>query len=240
MHPVYRNALAVVSLIAAAPFLAAQAADPSGHWEGAVQTPETPVAVEVDLAKDNQGQLIGTLANPAQNLKGLQLSNFAVDGKSIQFQVKGTPGERAFKGTLSSDGASMSGQYAQAGYLMSFALTRTGPARIEAAPKNPAISKELEGTWKGTSSSGGELRMVLANQPGGTSTGSILNTDEGLEIPISAIQQKGASVTLEVKAVGASFEGELNAKAELNGTLKEGGATRPLVFHRVAASETGK
>ncbi|MBZ5610753.1 MAG: hypothetical protein LAP38_21020 [Acidobacteriia bacterium] len=239
MHPVYRSSMLLVSLLAVVSFVSAQpAADPSGHWEGAIQTPETPVAIEIDLAKNSQGQLIGTLANPSQNLKGLPLSDIAVDGKSVQFQIKGTPGDRAFKGALSADGASMSGQYTQAGYLMSFALTRTGAARIEAAPTSPAISKELEGSWKGTSASGGELRMVLTNQPDGTSTGSILNVEEGLELPISAITQKGSSVTLEVKAVGASYVAELGANAELTGTLKEGSISRPLVFHRAGAAAT--
>ncbi len=138
MHPVYRSSTLVVSLLAAVSFAAAQpAADPSdslaGHWEGAVQTPESPISVEIDLAKNSQGHFIGTLGNPSQNLKGLALSDIAVDGKSVHFQVKGTPGERAFKGTLSADGSSMSGEYTQAGYLMPFNLTRTGDARIEAA-----------------------------------------------------------------------------------------------------------
>ena len=238
MHPVYRSSTLVVSLLAAVSFAAAQpAADSSnslaGHWEGAVQTPESPISVEIDLAKNSQGRLIGTLGNPSQNLKGLVLSDIAVDGKSIRFQVKGTPGERAFKGTLSADGSTMSGEYTQAGYLMPFAVTRTGDARIETVPKIAAVSKELEGTWKGTASSGGELRMVLANQTDGTSTGSIVNVDEGLEIPISSIVQKGSRVTVEVKAVGASFVGEI-AASDLTGTLTEGGSSRPLVFKRAS------
>jgi hypothetical protein len=236
MHPVYRSSTLVVSILAAVSCAAAQAPESSrqltGHWEGAVQTPDSAIAVEVDLAKNSQGQLIGTLGNPAQHLKGLALSDIAIDGKSVQFQVKGTPGERAFKGTLS-DGKSMSGQYTQAGYLLAFNLVRTGEAQFDAAPKNAAITKELEGTWKGTSSSGGELRMTLANQPDGTSTGSIVNVEEGLEIPITAIVQKGSSVTLEVKAVGASFAGEIAAN-DLTGTLTEDGSSRPLVFKRIS------
>jgi hypothetical protein len=239
MHPVYRSSTLVVSMLAAVSLTAAQPAAESshgltGHWEGAVQTPESPINVGIDLAKNSRGEFVGTLGNPAQNLKGLVLSDIAVDGKAIRFQVKGTPGERAFKGTLSADGSTMSGEYTQAGYLMPFAVTRTGDARIETAPTIAAVGKELEGTWRGTASSGGELRMVLANQPDGTCTGSIVNVDEGLEIPISAISQKGSTVTLEVRAVGASFSGELTANTELSGTLKEGGSSRPLVFKRGA------
>jgi hypothetical protein len=41
-------------------------ADPSGHWEGAVQAPGKSVTIEVDLAKNARGELVGTLGNPAQ------------------------------------------------------------------------------------------------------------------------------------------------------------------------------
>src|SRR5215467_14121709 len=32
-------------------------ANPSGHWEGALEVPSAPVTVEVDLARDRTGQL---------------------------------------------------------------------------------------------------------------------------------------------------------------------------------------
>jgi hypothetical protein len=192
------------------------------------------VKIEVDLTKNSKGELAGTFGNPTQNLKGLPLSNCAVEGRSVRFQIKGAPGERTFEGALAADGKSMSGHYTQSGYTMPFGLTRTGDPRIEAPARSAPIGKELEGTWIGTLDVGGkQVRLVLtmSNQPDGTATGSFVNVDEGLEIPITTITQKVSSVTLDVKAVGGSYSGALNPEGtELVGTLTQGPAVLPLTF----------
>jgi len=227
--------LAALFLLPAAPLAAQSAADPSGHWEGAIQAPNMEVRFEIDLAKNSKGELAGSFGQPAENLRGLPLANFAMDGRSIDFQIKGSAaGQRTFKGALSADGASMSGDFSQAGFTVRFSLTRTGDARVDTPARNASIGKELEGTWNGTVDVNGlqrRLVLTLANQPDGAATGNVLNVDEGLEIPISAITQKGSSVTLDVKAVGGSFSGALNAEGtELVGTLTQGSAVEPVTF----------
>src|SRR5260370_39089379 len=102
------------------------AADPSGHWEGTIQAPTAEFNVELDLARNPKGEPTGSLSSSAQHLKGLPLSDFALEGNTVSFQVKGTPGERAFKGILAPDGKSMSGDYTQGGQAIPFTLTRTG------------------------------------------------------------------------------------------------------------------
>jgi hypothetical protein len=62
-----------------------------------------------------------------------------------------------------------------------------------------------------------------------------------LEIPIAAITQKASSLTLDLKAVGASFSGALNADAtELAGTYTQGPLALPLTFRRSSATEAKK
>jgi hypothetical protein len=234
-----------ISLIVAALLLLAPSsvpaqgpADPSGHWVGAVLVPNMEVPIEVDLAKDGNG-LSGTFANPSQNLRGLPLGNISVVGKEVSFQVRGSaPGERAFKGTLSDDGQSLSGDYSQGGYTIPFVLARKGDPQGEAPARSAAVSKALEGTWNGAlEASGVQRRLVLTvvNRPDGTSTGHFLNIDEGLEIPISAITEKASSVVLEVKALGGAYTGTLDAAgAELVGTWTQGPAGVPLTLRRAA------
>ncbi len=225
-------------LLVPAPSLRAQTAvDPSGHWEGAVQAPEMEVKIEIDLAKNSKGDLAGTFSNPAQNLKGLLLANFAVDGRSVSFQIKGSaPADRTFKGALSADGTSMSGEYTQGGYTIPFSMTRTGDPRIEPPAKSAPIGKELEGTWNSTLEVKGiqrRLVLTMSNQPDGTATGTFVNVDEGLEIPIATITQNASSVTLDVKAVGGSYSGALNPEGtELVGTWTQGPAALPLTSPR--------
>ena len=89
-------------------------------------------------------------------------------------------------------------------------LNRKGEAKFDAIAKSAAISKELEGTWKGAIDAGGvqrQISLTLANRPDGTSTGHFLSLDEGLEIPISTITQKASGVVLDVNALGGSGRG---------------------------------
>lgn len=234
MRPVTRMPLLAALLLLPAPFLLAQTAfDPSGHWEGTVQAPTMEVKFEIDLTKNSKGELEGTFGQPVQNLKGLSLSSFVLEGKLIRFQIKGAPGERVFEGALGGDGKYMSGDYTQSGYAMPFSMTRTGDARIEARVRSAPIGKELEGTWNGTLDVNGiqrRLVLTMSNQSD-TATASIVNVEEGLEIPITTITQDASNLILEVKAVGGSYSGALNQeRTELVGTWTQGPAVLPLIF----------
>jgi hypothetical protein len=221
--------------------IAQTAADPSGHWAGAIhvpaydQNPAREVNIEVDLAKNAGGALIGTFSQPATGAKGLPLSTVAVEGTAVTFEIKANDGG-LFHGTLS-DAATMSGAFitTQGGHAIPFSLTRTGDARIAPAPKSAAIGKELEGTWNGTLEvQGRQERLVLkmANRPDGTSTGTIIDLDgSGVEFPI-AMTQRAANVTIDVAAVGGSYIGVLNAATELVGTWTQGPIKLPLTFKR--------
>jgi hypothetical protein len=229
--------IAALLLLPSPSLLAQTAVDPSGHWEGAVQTPNMDVKIEMDLARNSKGELAGTFANPTQNVRGLLLSSVVVDGRSIGFQIKGSAaGERTFKGSLGADGASMSGEYTQGGFSMPFSMARTGEARIEPPASSAPIGKELEGTWKGTMDVNGTQRrlvLTMSNQPDGTATGTFVNVDEGLEIPVAAITHKASSVTLDVKVVAGSYSGTLNPeRMELVGTWTQGTVSLPLTFRR--------
>lgn len=237
-------AISIRSFAAAAIFVAGfavassaqPAVDPSGHWEGTIQVPDMPVQVEIDLTRDRSGELAGTFTQ-TQRLNGLPLANLAVENRAVTFQVKGSPaGERLFKGDVSDDGQSITGKFAQAGYSIPFSLRRTGDARVEAPARSARIENALVGTWNGTLEVNGvtrQLVLTMANQADGTSSGSIMNVDEGLEIPISAISQSASDVTLEIKAVGGSYSGALNnAGSEISGTLKQGSTTLPLNFQK--------
>jgi len=225
---------AALLVVPASSLRAGTAVDPSGHWEGTIQAPNMQVRVEIDLAKNGKGELAGTFGEPAQGVKGLPLSTVTVEGESVRFVVKGGPDPATFQGKLSADGASMSGDVAQAGYSIPFTLTRTGDARIAPVPKNAPIGKELEGSWNGALDLDGKpMRLVLkmSNQPDGTASGTIVSPDgSGVEVPI-AITQKASSVTIDVVSVGASFAGVLNAAGtELVGTWTQGTSSLPLTF----------
>jgi hypothetical protein len=215
------------------------AADPSGHWEGGINTPEGSIGVVVDLAKSRDGQLAGTIGVPPQNLRGFPLVIESAEGRAITFRFKGAPGNRVFQGVLADDGASMSGDFIQSGFSMRFALSRKGAAQIDPPIKSAPIAKELEGPWSATlegANQNGTTRQVilmLSNEEDGSSTGTVVNAGDGLEIPIASIKQDASTITLDLKAVGGSYSGRVNADGtEIVGTFIQGTAVLPLTFRR--------
>jgi hypothetical protein len=225
-------------LVPARPAGAQPDADPSGHWEGAVQAPGKPVTIEIDLARNARGELIGTLGNPAEGEKGLPLASVVVTGREVRFAVSARSGGGAFRGTLRDDGQAISGDFTMAqgqagdGRAMPFALARTGEPRIAPPPRSRPISKRLAGAWTGTLGVDGKqltLGMTLANQADGSASGTIRG--DGLELPV-AITETAAEVRIDVPSVTASYVGAWNAAGQLVGTWSQRSKSLPLTFQR--------
>jgi uncharacterized protein len=210
------------------------ASAPSGHWEGAIQIPGQELKIEIDLQK-SADKWEGTIAIPAQNLKGFPLSGISVKADSIAFAMKGVPGDPVFKGTLSKDSKTISGDFSQGGGTIPFAVTRTGDAKIDPVPKSTRVTKDLEGSWEGSLDvDGNVLRLILklANQPNGAATGTLVSVDQGgAEIPVAAVVQTGTQLKVLVPVIVGSYEGELK-EGVLSGKWTQGPRTWPLVFKR--------
>jgi hypothetical protein len=213
-------------------------ADPSGHWEGAVEARGKSVTIEVDLARNARGELIGTLGNPAEGEKGLPLATVVVAGREVRFAVNARSGGGSFRATLRDDGKAMSGDFtlAQGGESMAlpFQLTRTGEPRIAPPPRSAPISKRLAGRWTGTLAVDGKsvtLGLMLANQADGTASGTVRS--DGLELPV-AITETAAEVRIDVPSVTGSYVGAWNAAGQLVGTWSQHAKSLPLTFRREA------
>jgi hypothetical protein len=231
-------ASAAVLLCAAvsAPAQAGQTPSASGHWTGVLTTPATPLDVEVDLQPGTPPAWVGTISIPAQNLKAFPLSSIAVEGTSVSFVMANVPGTPTFKGTLSADGTTLSGTFAQGAGTLPFSMTRKGDAVITPPAKSTVITKDLEGTWNGALEAGGRtlrLTLKLANAADGA-TGSIVSLDQGgTEIAIATITQAAAHLTLEVPTIAGSYSGDLK-DGKLVGTWTQGPGSLPLEFVRAA------
>ncbi len=208
---------------------------PAGHWEGAIQTPNGDLNVEIDLAQEAGTGWIGTISVPAQGSKGVPLIDVAVKEDAVSFGLT-APGDPVFHGTLAKEGGKINGKFTQSGLEMALNLTRTGEAKIEKATKNAPLSKELEGTWEGvleTPNQQFRLRFELSNKDG-AATGKLFSLDQGgNEIPVSRITQTEARVKLEVPMVSGSFEGELKGE-KLAGNWSQGPGTLPLTLTKSA------
>ncbi len=209
---------------------AAIAGDAAGHWEGAIQTPGSDVAIVVDIVKSGDGKLGGAIGMPGEKLQGLPLKSVAVDGTSIRFHARM---DQEFNGYFAGEGDEIKGDVTVEGHQLPIYLKRTGAAKIESRIINAAIARRFEGSWTATLGSE-KLQLMLMNRPDGTSTGSVVNLDEGeLEIPVSTIMVEGGGLKLGLKAIDGSYAGELSADGtELVGTFQQGSQAVPLKFLR--------
>lgn len=118
-----------------------------GHWQGAIVLPAGRLEIDVDLVTQD-GKLAGDISIPVQNLHDYALSGVAADGGKIRFEMAGIPGQPSFEGTLSEDGAKISGPFRQGGGELTFELARAaGPAekaRLALAGLDPVLEQAVK------------------------------------------------------------------------------------------------
>jgi hypothetical protein len=241
MHVRYLVVPLAVVLSCRVQLTAQTAADITGHWEGAIHAPGREIAIEVDLGKGRNGELIGAFNNPGEKLTGFPLSDVAVDGRTVHFTLKAGSGGGPFKGVVSADGTTIDGDFTattpKGPMTLPITLARKGEAHIEPPPINKAISSALEGEWRGTIDVNEKpmgVTLTLMNHPDGTSSGTAVSDGGNAEIPITTIEQNGPNVVLEMKIIGGVYSAALSADgAELIGSWTQAGFEAPLTFRRV-------
>ena len=111
----------------------------------------------------------------------------------------------------------------------------------ETAKQQPVV-----GTWQGTlpNGMGGQIRVVLKVRQAaeGGLTATMDSPDQNAsDIPVAKITFENGKLTLEVAAVGGSYEGTLDpAKNEIAGTWKQSGQALPLAFKKEPAKDGAK
>lgn len=236
----YRSLRSITVAAALVPLCLARAdaVDPSGHWEGSIHAPAQDVAVEVDLAYDEGGKLVGTFSNPGQQIKGFPFATAQVSGNSVTLEIKIGTDKQAFAGEVAADGQSMSGQFLVSVYGVPFDLKRTGAAAIAPPPRSPAIDAALAGEWNASLDVGGQalpVVLTMTSHADGTSLGSWAS-GQGTATPVT-IAYEGRSVTLTSTVLSAAYSGMLNADGtEITGTFRESSLEQPMTFRRAVAT----
>jgi hypothetical protein len=234
-----RTGSIVVSIIAFA--VTMQAQDARGHWAGTVEIPNQPLTMEVDLDKTPANVWIGSLAIPVQKATGIPLDAITSANGKCSFRIKGAPGDPTFAGTLSADGKTLTGNFNQGPASFPFKFTRTGDPKVETVKANPAVGKELLGSWEGTLEAGQPLRLVLkiSNSDAGATAVFVSLDQNGVEIPVNTIDQKGTKVKFEARMINGSYDAEISPDgSELNGQWSQGGGSAPLKLKKAGAPKT--
>jgi hypothetical protein len=209
---------------------------PAGRWEGSITTPTGALKVIVDLDRDDKGIWIGDIDIPDQGVKDLPLRDVSVSGDAVSFGLPAGPGEPMFKGKVSPDGSTISGDFSQSGSNVPFSLKRTGEAKVNLPGKNPELPEKFTGKWEGKlDTPGGSLSLVfnLSNKDG-SAIGTIDSPDQGaVGIPISLISASDSSIKIGVQLVSGEYKGKLGEDGKtLTGDWSQGGQTLPLVLKK--------
>jgi hypothetical protein len=229
------HAVAVCLWIACAGAVSAQN-DARGHWTGNIDTPAGAMAVEVDLDKAASGW-IGSLSIPAQGASGIPLDPVTFADGKVAFSMKGPAGAPGFSGTLSADGKTLDGNLSLGPQSLPLKLNRTGEAKVEVPKPSPPVTAEFLGTWEGSVNYGAPLRLTLtiSNGKAGAEAVMVSLDQDNANIPVTTITQKGTKLSLDVKAVGGGYEGEINKDGtQIDGMWSQLGQSTPLVLKKAA------
>jgi len=230
---------AIVLLASAA--LGQAAENAAGRWEGVAQIPGNELRLIVDLSDEGGKDWVGSIIVPGFGVKGAPLVDLHVRGGDLDFAIKGALGnQRAgraeIQAHLTADGK-LAGDFKQGGHSAPFTLAKTGPAQVELPPRNTAVTKELEGEWKGDYEMLGYARHATMKFSNRAAEGAVLEfTIVGKKVnnvPVSLVTQDDDFVTVKSEEFGITFEGRFNKSAgELKGTLSQGSMEAPLVLKR--------
>jgi len=121
--------------------------------------------------------------------------------------------------------------------LLTLTALGTLAAQAPALPAKPVPGEGAAGEWLGILDVGAaKLRLGLhVEKKEDGSLGAVLDSiDQGAKIPVEAAVFERRALRLDLKAIGASYEGALNADGSvLEGTWSQGGQKLPLKFHRL-------
>jgi hypothetical protein len=213
----------------------------SGRWEGVARVPGHDVRLVVDLSDEGGKGWIGSIVLPDFGVKGAPLVDLEVRGGDVAFAIKGALGnERAGRAELkarpTADGK-LAGDLLQGGNTAPFVLEKTGPPQVDLPPRNTAVSKELEGEWKGDYEMMGAARhatLKFANRGAeGAAVELVIVGRKVNNVPVSLVTQDGDFLTIKSDEFGITFEGRFAKEAgEIKGTISQGPMEVPLVLRR--------
>lgn len=230
------------AILFASAALCQAAENAAGRWEGVAQIPGNELKLIVDLSDEGGKDWTGSIIVPGFGVKGAELADLHVRGGDLTFAIKGAlgngrAGRAELKAHLTADGH-LAGDFTQGGNSAPFVLEKTGPAQVELPPRNTAVSKEVEGEWKGDYEMMGYARhATLKFSNRGAAEGAALEFvivgKKVNNVPVSLVTQDENFITVKSDEFGITFEGRFNKEAgEIKGTLSQGPLEAPLLLRR--------
>ena len=122
-------------------------------------------------------------------------------------------------------------------FIAAESLTVVAFAAAEETPERTS-SEGIAGNWLGTLKAGAvELRVLvkIKSTDEGTLSGKLDSLDQGVkDLPIDVLTLEDSELRMELKSIGAVFEGTLNPmRNKIDGNWRQGGNVLPLEFEKI-------
>jgi|GEM_PF-1717209 len=202
-----------------------------GDWSGTLTVGPAQLRLVLHLTAAKDGSLTATLDSIDQGANGIPVTSATLTGSKLSLTVDAVHG--TYEGTVNKDASEIAGTWNQ-GQPLELNFKRGQPQAAASAPK-PAAPSDIDGTWQGSlDTPKGTLRILF----------KIVNMDTGLTatmqspdqtpvwLPTTSVTRSGNKLTIDMKAFGASFEGQINAaKDSIDGSFTQG-MSIPLVLKK--------
>jgi hypothetical protein len=200
----------------------------AGDWKGTISTPTLEVRVALHITKTGNGGLSATLDSIDQGARGLAVSSLVLESSTLKFTVDAAKG--SYEGKVSVNGDSIDGIWTQGGPY---------PLRFERGSFKPAVHKpakptDIDGAWSGdldTHQGSEHLVFHILNTADGLT--ATLQNKANATIPVTSVARNGLVLKMEIKAVGAVFEGTITPDLKMVlGFFTQGGTKVPIILRR--------
>jgi hypothetical protein len=215
--------------------------DARGAWDGYIEIETMKLLISLELTHRDQGGWTGTITIPAQGIKDALLEKVNLNNGAISFLMPNRPGDPSFTGQVSGAGKNITGEFNQSGRTFPFAVERPGAAaagRYGPTPDKGISGQGLEGNWQGTLDAGGSTMRLVLKVTKCTEQGFTARVDSPdqsiLDLPVDVTKLRGSVLQFEMKRLGASYSGTLDADAsEIAGEWQQSGASLDVRFKRL-------
>jgi hypothetical protein len=192
-----------------------------GDWSGTLKPGNAELRLVLHV-KSADGKLTATLDSVDQGVKGIPVDSITYADGAVVFEMAQIQGH--YEGKYDAAAKKIAGTWQQSGRDFPLDLE---PYAEKAKPKHtgpPAKPSDIDGSWQGKLDANGQTLRVVFNiktDEDGELTATTDSPDQNLYgFPVTSVKRDGSKLTIEIKALGALYNGTINdAKDKVEGTL---------------------
>jgi len=201
-----------------------------GTYTGTLQAGEAQLHLVLHLSKTSSGSLHASLDSLDQGVFAIEASAVKYGNGQLNLEVASVGAQ--YEAKVSPDHKLIDGTWSQGEATLPLVFRREPPAHKPA----DAVSS-VEGLWQSALDMHGmhlRLQLHVSHDTEGQLIGALDNLDQGVTgLPAINVTEKGSAFHFEIPAVGATFDGTLNAaKNAIAGEWSMGLTTDKLEFKR--------